>query len=210
MSSVKRNSCAEDNFTFDREEFNKHECPKIKKIGYFDTIVKKTIDEEKDKKRVTIFQNKIDPTFIAFIKEAQDLLKETEPHLLESKYEAIERAELLAKYVENILLPIRDVVVIMRSYLPKEDDGKVIYLSLQPTVSEEFIQKLDKDGLGLITQGPNPAGNPFYLKIAKIENGLYQLQFSPTDIIRRDVITLLKAPSAKNYTQRHSYSRRKQ
>ena len=44
MSSVKRNSCAEDNFIFDREEFNQRACPKIKKPGYFDTLVRKTID----------------------------------------------------------------------------------------------------------------------------------------------------------------------
>lgn len=200
MSSVKRNSCAEDNFTFDREEFNQRACPKIKKPGYFDTLVRKTIDEEKNKKRVTIFQNKIDPTFIAFIKEAQGILKETGPLIYESKFEANDRAELLAKYVENILLPVRDVVVMMRSYLPKEDDGKIFYLSLQPYLSLELLQNLDQNGLGLITQGPNPAGNPFYLTISKTSNGLHQLQFSPTDIIRRDVITLLKAPTAKNYT----------
>lgn len=61
------------------------------------------------------------------------------------------------------------------------------------------LKGLDQSELGLITQGPNPASSPFYLEIQPAENGIYRLSFSATDIIRRDVITLLKAPSSKNY-----------
>jgi hypothetical protein len=37
------------------------------------------------------------------------------------------------------------------------------------------------------------------MEVKKQENGSYKLKFSDTDIIRHDVVTLLKAPSAKNY-----------
>ena len=200
MASVKKDSCSEDNFTFDREEFDQRSCPKIKKAGYFDRIVKRTIAEEKDKKRVTIFQEKIDPEFIAFFKEAQMLLKEVNLPVLNNDIDGADRADLLANYIENVLLPVRDVVVAMRSYLPSEDDGKAFYLSLQPVVTKEFIEGLNQEKIGLITQGPNPGASPFYLVVAKTSSDLLQLQFAPTEIIKRDVLTLLKAPTAKNYT----------
>ncbi len=200
MASVKHNSCSEDNFVFDREEFDQKACPKIKKEGYFDKIIKRTIAEEKDKKRVTIFQDKVDPTFIALYKEAQGFLREVNVPVIDEQYETGPRAELLASYVENVLLPVRDVIVAMRSYLPKEDDGKIFYITLQPYVTPEFLNKLKPDERGLITQGPNPGASPFYMSVYRTADQLLQLQFNPAEIIRRDVITLLKAPTAKNYT----------
>ena len=200
MASVKRDSCSVDNYSLDREEFNQKACPKVKVEGYFDKVVKATIQEEKSKKKqLTYFQNKIDPKFVAFTTEAQGYLKALGPILHNENYSHADRAELLATYVENVLLPVRDVVVIMRSYLPKEDDGKIFYLGLQPYMTPAFVKGLDQSELGLITQGPNPASSPFYLEIQPAENGIYRLSFSATDIIRRDVITLLKAPSSKNY-----------
>lgn len=75
MASVKRDSCSADNYSLDREEFDKKSCPKIKIEGYFDKVVKQTIKEEKSKKNLTYFQNKLDPEFIAFYKEAVAFLK---------------------------------------------------------------------------------------------------------------------------------------
>lgn len=96
-------------------------------------------------------------------------------------------------------MPIRDIVVIKRSYLPKENDGKDFYNKLQPFMTAEFFNNLGQNEIGLITQGPNPGTTPFYMEAKKIPNGGYRLSFSETDIIRHDVLTLLKAPSSKNY-----------
>lgn len=199
MASVKRDSCSVDNYTLDREEFNQKACPKVKVEGYFDKVVKATIQEEKAKKKLSFFQDKVDPQFVSFTKEAQGYLKTLGTIIHDENYSHADRAELIAQYVENVLLPVRDVVIIMRSYLPKEDDGKIFYLGLQPYLTPNFVKGLEQSERGLITQGPNPASSPFYLEITPAENGIYRLTFSPTDIIRRDVITLLKAPSAKNY-----------
>lgn len=200
MASVKRDSCSVDNYSLDREEFDQKACPKVKVEGYFDKVVKTTIKEEKSKKKqLSYFQDKMDPEFVAFTKEASAFLKTITAHLANESLQPSDRAALLADYVENVVLPIRDVVVIKRSYLPKEDDGRIFYESLQPFLTPNFVKGMEQSDLGLVTQGPNPAASPFYMEISPAERGLYQLRFSETDIIRRDVLTLLKAPSSKNY-----------
>lgn len=200
MSSVKRDSCSLDNYSLDREEFDKKACPKVKVEGYFDKVVKQTIKEEKAKKPLTYFQNKLDPEFIAFTKEAQSFLAMLGAKIHNANFAIEDRAALLAEYVENVVFPIRDIIVIKRSYVDKEDDGKIVYDGLQPYMTQEFVENLGQNELGLITQGPNPGTTPFYMEIKKSEGGKsYRLTFSPTDIIRHDVLTLLKAPSSKNY-----------
>jgi hypothetical protein len=200
MASVKRDSCSVDNFSFDREEFTQRACPKVKIEGYFDKLVKATINEEKNKKeKLTFFQNKIDSQFLVFNKEAQSFLKKTSKYFHDESIDHATRAQLLAEYIENVVLPIRDVVIIMRSYLPKEDDGKVFYLSLQPFLTPAFVKGLQKNDYGLITQGPNPGTSPFYMEVLPADNGAFRLTFSASDVVRRDVLTLLKAPTAKNY-----------
>ncbi len=199
MASVKRDSCSADNYSLDRDEFEKKSCPKVKIEGYFDKVVKQTIKEEKTKKNLTYFQNKIDPEFLALYREAIAFFKALGPNINNENYSSEDRAELLAQYVENVLMPMRDIVVIKRSYLPKENDGKEFYNNLQPFMTARFYESLGQSELGLITQGPNPGTTPFYMEAKKNQNGSYRLSFSETDIIRHDVLTLLKAPSAKNY-----------
>lgn len=199
LASVKKDSCSKDNFSLDREEFNQKSCPKIKKEGYFDKVVKATIKEEKEKRPLTYFQKKLDPEFDYFSMEAKSFLRSVNALTANEKYTTEERANLLAEYVENVLMPIRDVVIIKRSYLPQEQDGREFYQNLQPVLTDSFVDNLSPAENGLITQGPNPSTSPFYLEIKPGPNGNHILQFSATDIIRRDVATLLKAPSTKNY-----------
>lgn len=199
MASIKRDSCSISNYTLDREEFNEKACPKVKTEGYFDKLVKTTIEEEKKKKPLSFFQNKVDPKFVAINKEAQQFLLELGPLIHNESFPREERAALVASYIENVLMPIRSVVIVMRSYLPKEDDGKIFYQSLQPYLTHTFFTGLTEQEKVLVTQGPNEKTNPFYLEAKEQANGSYRLTFSETDIIRRDVLTLLKAPTAKNY-----------
>jgi hypothetical protein len=199
LKSVQPDSCRVGSYTLNREEFNQNACPRIKTEGYFDKIVKTTIAEEKSKKPLSYFQNKVDPEFVALNKEAQDYLKSVSTVIHNHNYDPLERALLVVKYVENVLMPIRDVVVVKRSYLPKEDDGRVFYEALQLYMTPEFVKGLNDMGLALITQGPNPGSSPFYLEVRPMENGTYRLNFSEADIVKRDVLTLMKAPTAKNY-----------
>lgn len=199
MSSLKKDSCAQDNFSLDKEEFVQKNCPKVKVFGLFDRIVKKTIEEEKAKKPLSYFQNKVDPEFLALVKEAQAHLRTVNTISANEDYSIDDRIDLIANYVENVLLPIRDLVIIKRSYVSKENDGSEYYKNLQPNVPESFTRGLSTEQQGLLTQGPNPATSPFYMEITAVGGRSYLLSFSPTDIIRHDVITLLKAPTSRNY-----------
>lgn len=199
MSSLKQDSCSQNNFTLDKEEFVQKNCPKIKVEGLFDKIVKKTIAEERAKKPLTYFQNKVDPEFLALVREAQVYLKSLNSISMDESYSTDDRIDLIATYVENVLMPVRDLVVVKRSYVSKENDGSEYFNQLRPSVPESFTQGLSNEQMGMLTMGPNAATSPFYLEIIAVAGRSYLLSFSPSDIIRHDVVTLLKAPTSRNY-----------
>lgn len=198
MASLKKDSCVQNNFTLDKEEFVEKNCPKIKVKGLFDKIVQKTIEEERANKPLSYFQNKVDPEFLALYKEAIVHLRTVNTITANEDYSVDDRIDLLNAYVENVLLPIRDLVIIKRSYVTKENDGSDYYKNLEPSLSASLVQNLNTEQQGLLTQGPDPATSPFYMEVTGKGNS-YRLSFSATDIIRHDVVTLLKAPSVKNY-----------
>ncbi|MDO9181041.1 MAG: hypothetical protein Q7U04_01470 [Bacteriovorax sp.] len=199
MSSLKKDSCAEDNFTLNKEEFVQKNCPKIKTEGLFDRIVKKTIEEERAKRPLSYFQSTANPEFLALYKEAQLNLKNLNVISNDENYSIDDRIDLVGTYVENVLLPIRDLVVIKRSYLPKDSDGSEYYKSLSPTLPSSMGEGLTPEQSKLLTQGPNSDSSPFYMEIVPAANQFYLLSFNASEIIRHDVLTLLKAPSSKNY-----------
>jgi hypothetical protein len=198
MASLKRDSCSKDNFSVDKNEFQTKACPKVKKEGYFDKVIKQTIREEKEKKALSFFQNKWDPDFDYFNMEAKSFNRNINTFMANENYPIEDRAKLLSEYVYNVLMPMRDLVIIKRSYLPQEADGREVYLNLQPKLTNAFVQSMGDSEKNIITQGPNPGSDPFYMEVIEAGNG-YALAFSPTDIIRHDVVTLLKAPTTKNY-----------
>jgi hypothetical protein len=200
MNSLKQDSCSESNFKLDREEFNQRSCPKIKTEGVIDRVVKKIIAEEKAKKVATNFENGLDQEFIGLYKEALSYKQLLKNAVMNDSLDLDVRIDLVANYVENILLPFRDLVIIKRSYQSKEKDGTEYINQLLPEIPDSMTRGLSTEQQGLLTLGPNPSAAPFYLEIKETKNpDIYQLSFSASDIIRRDVTTLLKAPTAKNY-----------
>jgi hypothetical protein len=198
MAALKKDSCSEENFSIDKNEYIQKNCPKIKTEGLIDRIVKKTIAEEKEEKPLTYFQTKVDPEFLSLVKEAEGYLKYLNAISLNENYPTSERVELIVDYVENVLMPIRDLVVIKRSYLDKENDGSQYYQKLLPVIPQSFLSGLSREELNLLTKGSNPS-SPTYMEVAAASNGTYYLGFSAADIFRHDVMTLMKAPTSKNY-----------
>lgn len=200
ISALKVDSCSESNFKLDRDEFNAKNCKKIKTDGVIDRTVKKIVKDEKDKKAVINFENTIDAEFSAIFKEAQNFKIQLKNIVMNDNIELDVRIDLVSSYVENVLLPFRDLVIIKRSYANKERDGMVFIQALLPEIPDSMTRDLTTEQHGMLTLGPNPAASPFYLEIKETKNPeIYTLNFSPSEIIRRDVLTLLKAPTARNY-----------
>lgn len=199
MASLKKDSCAEDDFTINKDEFIQKKCPRIKVEGYFDRVVKKTIAEEKAKRPLTYFKNGPDAEFAKYINEAEGYLKQVNSLIGDENYAVDERVELIAAYVDGVLFPIRDLVIIKRAYQVSSDDGSQYYKKLQPIIPTAFESNLTTEQIGMLTQGPNPETSPFYMELIPLNDQIFQLTFSAAEIVRHDVVTLLKAPSAKNY-----------
>jgi hypothetical protein len=198
MASLKKDSCAENNFSLDKEEFVQKNCPKIKKEGLFDRFVKKTIEEERANKPLTYFKKGLDPEFLKLIKEAQSYLISLNSISENEAYSVDDRIDLLAIYIENVLLPVRDLVVIKRSYLASDNDESKFYQNLLPSLPGSLVHGLSTEQLGLLTEGPNPGTTPFYMEIESSGDRASSLVFSK-EVIRHDIVTLLKAPTSKNY-----------
>ena len=201
MASLKKDSCTETDFNLDKEEFTKQACPKIKKKGIFDQVVNDIISQEKSSKKPSAI-NSNDPDINRLYNEALKFKNELKIAFSNRDLNAEEVVDLSVNYVENILMPFRDLVVIKRSYLSVDYINGINLPNLQLQIPAAFFHEFNNDQLNLLTQGPNPSAEPFYLELIPSINGDYTtLSIAPSDIIRRDVLTLMKAPTSKNYVQ---------
>ena len=197
MSSLKKNSCSETTFELDREAFNKKQCPSKKTPGYLEGVVKQRMLAEKNKKPITSIMT--DPSFPKYMKAATSYFKALQIYLTSPKYSKDDKVALLSAYVENILLPVRDTVIALKAYEPTNTTLDIFYTATRPVLSNALYAALDSGDRDLLTQGSNPIGDPIYLMFQKHKDGYYLLTYAPNEIVRRDVLTLLKAPTAKNY-----------
>jgi len=201
MKSLKKDSCELSEYKIDRESFVNKTCPKQKKDGYFDVIVKEIVGIEKQKKQYPVYRLDNDPVFQKYYSEAK-LYHQKTFELFRSQTLPNELASnILSSYIENVLLPIRDIIIIKQNYLAEGESAKKYLNQLFPIISEDQLRSFSVEELGMITQGPNPTSNPFYIEPKNLEkqSDFMLLKFSESDILRRDVLTLLKAPTSKNY-----------
>ncbi len=199
ISSLKKDSCSKSDYNLDKEEFTRQSCPKIKTDGIFDRVVKETIKAEKSNKKDNPVYSS-NKEILQLYKEAVNFKYMLKGLFANNQLSPEEAVDLTSTYIENILLPIRDMIVITRSYLTNEFSGNIYIKNLQMQLPDALIQELNSDQINILTQGPDPMSAPFYLELIPSTDGESQtLSFSPSDIIRRDVVTLLKAPTSKNY-----------
>ncbi len=202
LKSLKVNACGQYVYTWDSEAPAEQveECRPRKIEGFIDRQVKEVMELEKEEKEVPPF--KLDnPRVRQFNKEAQFFLQEVRKYLANDEIEESERRRLLVQYLDGVVMPMRDLVVVMRAYTPHEYDGIYFYESLLPDFSASLFPEDDLDNRDLITLGPNPSANPFFLEIEYKRWGKARLRFKRGDVLARDILTILKAPTAKNYVR---------
>lgn len=123
------------------------------------------------------------------------------------------RKKLLISYLDKVVLPMRDIMVISRRYVPNEYRGTYFYVSLLPEFPTELYPPGSEERK-VFTLGPNPALGYLHLEIIDQEErqgsednpwqeaaGVKRskVRFNEKTIIFRDVQTLMKAPTVRNY-----------
>lgn len=198
LASIKRDQCSRDLFKIDKNEFQSRACPRVKVNGFIDRYVGGILSYEKDELGTEEYSFRSFNEFLKYYEEAKDIYKKLGSVIHEERIDHSVRAAILAKYIESVLLPMRDVFISMSYNYPKVRNNKNIYLKLLPYLTEEFYKGLSDKDKKIITDGTEETAIPFYLTIIE-ENNLYKLDFDQAYIIKRDMLTLLKSPTKKNY-----------
>lgn len=198
VDSLKGNSCgAVANPTIPQTQ--DEECKSEKVKGYIDTVVEEVMKREKDDLEPKLFRLD-DPKIREFHQRATFLMQEVRKYLADTSVERQKRISLLVDYLGGVALPVRDLIVVMRGYIPHEYDGEYFYESLLPEITSELVgdDDLTKD---IITSGPNKMVENFHLQIIEKRWGRLELKYNPSEVLARDIVQILKAPTAKNYVR---------
>lgn len=177
------------------------ECVSKKVPGYIETkaqeIMKAEADNIEEDQRADFSLENAEVR--GFHKEALFLMGEVRKYLTDDSLSKDDRVGLLVEFLGSVSLPMRDLVTVLRAYTPLEYDGKYFYESLLPEFSGSLIEdEISKD---LIESGPNKMVENFYLEVESRGWGKIGLRYNPNDVIARDIVALLNAPTAKNYTR---------
>ncbi len=184
-----------------KEEPAENNCVSKKVSGYIDNkaqeIMKAEAESvEEDLRSDFSLEN---PEVREMHKEARFLMGELRKYLVDDSLSKEDRVSLLAEYLGGVALPMRDLVTVLRAYTATEYDGVYFYESLLPEFSSSLIEdEISKD---LIQSGPNKMVENFYLEVVEGMWGKAKLRYNPNDVIARDIVALLNAPTAKNYVR---------
>jgi hypothetical protein len=193
VDSFQANSCG----VIEQEE--QEECKGEKVEGFIDAQVKVAMELEAQDKEVPPF--KLDNEKVRELhQKATTYMQEVRKYMSDDSIERSERVSLLVEYLGGVALPMRDLVVVMRAYTPREYDGVYFYESLLPEVNAELIGN-DAQIHDLILHGPNKMVENFNLEFVEGSWGRISLKYNANESLARDIVNILKAPTAKNYVR---------
>ncbi|MCK5883640.1 MAG: hypothetical protein KAG61_08130 [Bacteriovoracaceae bacterium] len=196
-------ACEELGYRFDPfESEQKDGCSPSRERGLIDIIATQTMLDEKAEKKDKLFTIK-DKMIRSLHKKGTFLLSEVHKVLKDDQYDIDLQRELLQLYLGGVAISFRDFMVIRRSYLPHEYDGEYFINSLLPEFPTDLIPAGDSYTdftiAGKILLGPDPQTSPWNFKHIKKMWGHSTVAYDSVGVLSRDIVTLLKAPSKKNY-----------
>ncbi len=197
VDSLKGNACVVPQDSVVASSLEDKNCEPTKIEGFIEKFAKKAREEEKEEKDPMPLRLD-DPQIRGFHQRALALMQEVRVYLADTNVEREERINLLVNYLGGVALPMRDLIVTFRAYIPREYDGVYFYESLLPEINEELIgnDELVKD---IITNGPNKMVENFHLEIEEGLWGRRALRYNPNEVLARDIVSILKVPTKKNY-----------
>ena len=200
MNNLKTNACGQYIYTFDPETpaEEMEECKPRHQEGIFDKLIAQTMDDEENEKEPEVFKV-MDPEVRKLHKRAEFLMAAVRKYLSDDDFDEERRKELLLDYLSGVALPMRDLIIVKRAYMPNEYDGAHYYNSLLPEIPTRIFPEDDLEIRDKITLGKDPSTDPFYIEMDDQSWGRTQLRYNETQILSRDILTLTKAPAKKNY-----------
>tara|TARA_Y100000590_G_scaffold459130_1_gene615381 strand:+ start:19867 stop:24648 length:4782 start_codon:yes stop_codon:yes gene_type:complete len=201
LTTLKTNACGQYIYTWDPEKPAEEvkECEPKRQKGMIELIAEKTIQDEVDEKPLSLMKRN-DPKIRKLHKDAEYMQEEVRKYLVDSKVKLEERQKLLLNYIDQVALSFRDLIVIRRAYVKEEYDGIHFYESLLPDFPQE-IYAGSQEMMDKLNMGIDPSNRPFHLKVEERKWGRARLRFRRNEVISRDIMTLMKAPTTKNYVR---------
>ncbi len=202
LQGINEASCGQYLYTFD-ENLTKEKaekCETKRQLGHIEKFAMEMMKLEDEEKELPSLGAK-DKLLRSLHKRAERLKDEVRKYLYDDEVEEDKRRELLVSYLGGILLPMRDLVISKRSYVEREYDGEFFYESLLPQFPTDLFEEDALDQRKLITLGPNEKTDPFHLEIEDESWGKSRLRFNENEILSRDVLTLVKTPTKRNYVR---------
>lgn len=220
LVTLKENACGQYIYTWDPEKPAEEveECAPERVKGLIELIAEATMGEENlvanrgkwesftdglgsNGKDVTLkAMKRDDPRIRELHKKAEYFQEQVRKYLMDSKVKLEERQNLLLSYIDQIALTFRDLIVIRRAYVKDEYDGIHYYESLLPDFPAEIYAD-NQEIADKLQMGTDPSNRPFHLKIEERKWGRARLRFRRNEVISRDIMTLMKAPTTKNYVR---------
>lgn len=201
LTTLKTNACGQYIYSWDPEKPAEEakDCKPKRQKGLIETIAEKTIQDEVDEKPLSAMKRN-DPVVRELHKKAEYLQEQVRKYLVDSSVKLEERQELLLTYIDKVALSLRDLIVIRRAYIKDEYDGIHYYESLLPDFPQE-IYAGSQEMMDKLNMGVDPSNRPFHLKVEERKWGRARLRFRRNEVISRDIMTLMKAPTTKNYVR---------
>jgi hypothetical protein len=202
LEGITQASCGQYLYTFD-EDLSKEEAQKCvpkRQKGHIEKFAEEMMKLEDEEKELPSLSAQ-DPLLRGLHKKAERLKRELRKYLYDDDVEEDVRREMLVKYLGGVLLPMRDLVISKRSYVNREFDGEFFYESLLPQFPTDLFPEEEIDQRKLITMGPDESTDPFHLSVLDESWGKSRLIFNENEILSRDVLTLVKTPTKRNYVR---------
>jgi hypothetical protein len=208
FKSIKRTACGERIYSWDPEKpaEEMQDCRPVRKLGLLELKAAEIMALEVDEKETPEFRLD-DPAVRSVHKQGKYLMGELRKYLSDYTIDTYVRFQLLRLYLNTVALPTRDLIMATRAYIKTEYEGEHFYESLLPDVPRDLIPYIapkdipegsvsPRDKMGTWSSGKN-----INLKVFKFidrKYGKIKIRYS-NQISMRDVLAVLKAPTAKNF-----------
>jgi hypothetical protein len=197
-----QNACKLNSYTIieDKKPTN---CKETLRLGVIDIYAQKTIAAEKNGSIDVTPLSTISGVVVDLHKKGSVLQSEVQKYLFDAQISNEEKFELTMLYLENVVVAMRDLVVSARAYQRDEFNGKFFYEDLYISVPRLFFENLNDEAnqgkRDKLQFGNNPGLDAWFFKFIIGKYARVQIVFDPELVFKRDLQTLLKAPTAKNY-----------